>query len=303
MKQRTSKPVNNKYYIRLISGGLNGAVQGYPVDKTANVLSNCVGYANGRFNESINDPELTGIYKKFKYQLVCNAENFIERAKQQGLKISEKPVLGGIMVWQKGSTLDDYDGAGHVEFVEDVINANKIKCSGSAYGSYAFKVITRTNDNGRWGMGAGYTFRGCVVNPTVFKFKAEKRYIEITSYRNAYSDPYKTEFLVKVPKGAKVYTTKRCGKWLYVPSYDGWICETDSKIGFCVKTIVMSTKQYKTLTVMKLRKYPSTSSAQVGVLSNNKKFKGRDVVDNWVWCENKGWICTEQGKSKYVERM
>ena len=43
---RTSCPNNNKYYIRQANGGYNGAVQGKPTKAGANVLSNCVGYAN-----------------------------------------------------------------------------------------------------------------------------------------------------------------------------------------------------------------------------------------------------------------
>ena len=43
---RTSCPNNNKYYIRQANGGYNGAVQGNPTKAGANVLSNCVGYAN-----------------------------------------------------------------------------------------------------------------------------------------------------------------------------------------------------------------------------------------------------------------
>ena len=78
MKIRTTIPKNNPYYIRQVIGGLNGAVAGSPTIKGADVLANCVGYANGRFNEIILDPNLKGIALRFKYQLVCNAENFIE---------------------------------------------------------------------------------------------------------------------------------------------------------------------------------------------------------------------------------
>ena len=53
------------------------------------------------------------------YQLVCNAENFIEKAVTYGLKISSTPTLCGIMVWQKGS-LSSGDGAGHVAVVERI---------------------------------------------------------------------------------------------------------------------------------------------------------------------------------------
>lgn len=160
MEMRTSKPqAGNKYYIRQVSGGWNGAVQGKPTD-ACNVLANCVGYANGRFNE-------IGAYGECKYQLVSNAENFIEHAKKQGLQVVDYPTLGGIMVFQKGETLNGSDGAGHVMIVERIDNANQIYTSESGYGSNAFWNSLRTNNNGRWGMGKGYTFRGCIVNPAI----------------------------------------------------------------------------------------------------------------------------------------
>ena len=167
MKQRSTQPKNNKYYIRLVSGGYNGAVQGSPTVKEANVLCNCVGYANGRFNESILDPNLKGVELKFKYQLVCNAENFIESAKKQGLKISKVPTLGGIMVWQRGNTLDGWDGAGHVAFVEQLNDNGSIVTSESGWNGFAFRRVTRTNSNGRWGQVGGYKFRGCIINPSI----------------------------------------------------------------------------------------------------------------------------------------
>lgn len=167
MKKRTQQPKNNKYYIRQVTGGLNGAVAGKPTISGANVLCNCVGYANGRFAESQNDPEIQGIYKAFKYQLVCNAENFIESAKKQGLKISSVPTLGGIMVWQKGNTLGGGDGAGHVAFVEEIYDDGSILTSESGYNAWAFKTVRRNNSNGRWSQAAGYKFRGCIINPTI----------------------------------------------------------------------------------------------------------------------------------------
>ena len=70
MQRRTSCPNGNNYYIRQVSGGWNGAIQGVPTKEGANVLANCVGYANGRFAEIMAEG-------KIPYQLVCNAENFI----------------------------------------------------------------------------------------------------------------------------------------------------------------------------------------------------------------------------------
>ena len=160
MNPRTTKPSNNKYYIRQVNGGYNGAVQGYPTDPTADVLANCVGYANGRFNE-------IGAYGYCKYQLVCNAENFIESAKSQGLKISDVPTLGGIMVWRRGATLSGSDGAGHVAVVEKIYSDGSIFTSESGWSGSVFFTKTRTNSNGRWGQSSEYTFRGCIINPVV----------------------------------------------------------------------------------------------------------------------------------------
>lgn len=160
MKIRTECPKNNKYYIRISTGGYNGAVAGQPMQPYANVLDNCVGYANGRFNE-------IGAYGKCKYQLVCNAENFIEAAKKMGLKISSTPIEGGIMVWQKGATLGGGDGAGHVAVVERVYDDGTIMTSESGWNSWAFKTVRRDNTNGRWGQSSAYRFRGCIINPAV----------------------------------------------------------------------------------------------------------------------------------------
>ena len=166
MQMRTSKPsAGNKFYITTGKGGYSTCIQGKPTDSKCNVLANCVGYACGRFNEIIGS---------MKYpSLNCNAENFIERAKNTyDLEISDVPTLGGIMVWQKGSTLSGNDGAGHVAIVEKIIDSNTIYTSESGYGSSAFWNSTRKNTNGRWGLGSGYVFRGCIVNPAIGKITA-----------------------------------------------------------------------------------------------------------------------------------
>lgn len=161
MEMRTSKPsAGNKFYNTTSRGGYSQCIQGSPTDTGCNVLANCVGYACGRFNEIIGS-------MKYPY-LNCNAENFIERAKKYGLTVVSYPTLGGIMVWQKGATLSGNDGAGHVAVVERIDGVNKILTSESGYGSKtAFWNSVRTNSNGRWGLGSGYIFRGCIVNPAV----------------------------------------------------------------------------------------------------------------------------------------
>ena len=168
MKIRKECPKKgNKYYNNKSHGGLSDAVNGYPMISGLTVLDNCVGWANSRFNEIINDPELKGVVKKFKYQLVCDAEDFIESAKRQGLKISPTPIEGGIMVWQKGATLSPNNGAGHVAVVERVYDDGTILTSESGWASWTFKTVRRDNTNGRWGQNSLYTFRGCIINPSI----------------------------------------------------------------------------------------------------------------------------------------
>lgn len=164
--RRSLPESGNKFYNTKSNGGYSTCIQGSPVCSGRNVLANCVGWACSRYNEVYS--LLTG-HSGMKYpSLNCNAENFVERAKNTyGLTVVPYPVLGGIMVWQKGNTLNGSDGAGHVAFVEDIIDGNTIYTSESGYGSSAFWNSTRSNSNGRWGLSSGYKFRGCIVNPAI----------------------------------------------------------------------------------------------------------------------------------------
>ena len=157
---RTTRPTSgNKYFITKRSGGYSTCIKGKPTDKQCDVLSNCVGYACGAFNE-----ELALGYEK--YHLNCNAENFIERAIASGLSVISKPVVGSIICWQKGNTLSGSDGAGHVAIVIEVIDSNTIRTAESGYGSSnPFWITTRKNNNGRWGLNSNYKLRGFIVNP------------------------------------------------------------------------------------------------------------------------------------------
>lgn len=189
MKIRTVCPNNNKYYIRQVNGGWNGAILGNPTKTGANVLSNCVGYTNGRFAEIIGK-------NRIQYQLVCNPENYIEKAQNYGLQVVKYPTLGGIMVWQKGS-LSSGDGGGHTAIVERIDSANQIFTSESSYGGSAFYNATRTNNNGRWGMGSTYTFRGCIINPAI----GDVHYEELTNIYKV-GTTYTTQVILKVRSGA-----------------------------------------------------------------------------------------------------
>ena len=156
---RSIKPnSNDKHYIRICKGGLSSCIKGKPTDPECDVLANCVGFANGFFNELLD----LG-YEKYHFN--CNAENFIERAIASGLSVVKEPVVGGVMVWQKGATLSGSDGAGHVAGVYDKISDTQVKTAESGYGSSAFWTAVRNKVNGNWGAGIGYTYRGCIVPP------------------------------------------------------------------------------------------------------------------------------------------
>ncbi len=157
---RLTRPgAGNKYYIRKASGGYSSAVQGSPRDSQCDVLHNCVGYANGRFNEIIGAG-------KESYALVCNAEQFVTRAKALGLTVGQTPRLGAIAVWQAGATLQGSDGAGHVAVVEKMVSTTEIITSESGWNaSKPFWTQTRKKGSGNWGQGSSYKFLGFIYNP------------------------------------------------------------------------------------------------------------------------------------------
>ncbi len=153
---RTTKPeARNKYYIRKANGGYSDAIKGSPTDKDCNVLSNCVGYAYGRFNE-------IGNWGSCKYLAPVNAENFMQY--KGSLKTGTTPEIGACMVWQGGASLSGSDGAGHVAIVEKVISNTEVLTSESAWGGSAFYTMTRKKgSNGNWGFGG--KFLGFIYNP------------------------------------------------------------------------------------------------------------------------------------------
>ena len=156
---RLTRPeAGNKYYITKGNGGYSNAVKGQPTDSLCDVLSNCVGYAYGRFNE-------IGGYGKCKYLSPTNAENFIQHC--GGLTVGQTPKLGACMVWRKGNSLSGSDGAGHVAIVEKIISDTQIVTSESGWNSSPFWTKTRNKGDGNWGAGTGYTFLGFIYNPAV----------------------------------------------------------------------------------------------------------------------------------------
>jgi len=149
----------NPYYNTKSSGGYNPCIKGNPKSRKPqlNVLPNCVGYATGRFNE-------IGEWTDCKYLGNTNAANFITLARKQGLMVTQRPTIGGCMVWHGGNT-----GEGHVAIVEMDLG-NRIVTSESEYYGKAFTIYQRFGTDWRSGcywMGSSYTYLGCIKNPAV----------------------------------------------------------------------------------------------------------------------------------------
>lgn len=154
---RTAKPeAGNKYYIRKASGGYSTAIKGKPTDKDCDVLSNCVGYAVGRFHEIAEHPA-------FDLLDTVNAENLYENAKQHGLKTGSLPALGAMAVWRKGDTFAAGDGAGHAGIVEQILKGGVIVTSESGYN--AQKPFWTTVRKSPYGNGEDYTLLGFIYQP------------------------------------------------------------------------------------------------------------------------------------------
>lgn len=87
-------------FMRTLEGGWNTCIYGRPCQKGANVLNNCVGWAQGRalqIYRQVADcfPEDgENIFSIFN----CDPENFLYRAKQKGFEIVSKPCAGSIFV-------------------------------------------------------------------------------------------------------------------------------------------------------------------------------------------------------------
>lgn len=164
MKIRTTRPTKkDKHFVRTVSGGYSKCVQGKPTDKECDTLANCVGYANGAYNEEHG-------YDYEKYHFICNAEKFIEVAIAAGLSVYQEPMPGGILVWRKGATLSGSDGAGHVAIpitevhYEAKAEDDWIETNESSYGGTAwFKAKRKRGKDGNWGAGKDYYYRGCIA--------------------------------------------------------------------------------------------------------------------------------------------
>lgn len=157
----------NPYYNNSASGinpHYSTCITGSPTVAGLNVLCNCVGLANGAFNETYvrNTP---GASEGEHYAFNSNANRFIELARNFGietLNANDSPPLGGMVVW--GGT------ANHVAYISQVIDNNTIVIHQSGWDTPSWEWDIRTvtrNQNGTNMWGYRGTCLGFVVNPAV----------------------------------------------------------------------------------------------------------------------------------------
>ena len=130
----------DKRFINYQYGGYSIAI---PIDKkTGYTIPNCVGYAHGRMLEILGK---TSVDWKLP---ACNAEDFVDMAKKNGLSVGMTPKLGAIIVWRAGKKQNGNDGAGHVGVVEQIFDNGDITVSQSAYGGNEFYTSKLTKASG-----------------------------------------------------------------------------------------------------------------------------------------------------------
>lgn len=168
----------NPYYNTQSVGGYSTAIVGQPTCKGLNVLSNCVGFCLGRYNEIIGNGSCS-------YLIPVNAEDWVDVAISQGLTVSQEPSLGAVICWAKGKTHDSSDGAGHVAVVEKINSDGTIVTSESGWNcTNPFWIQQRAKGDGNWGQNSQYRFLGFIENPAVKKQESKEN-------RSPYKEPTK----------------------------------------------------------------------------------------------------------------
>ena len=154
---------DDKNWIKTTYGGYNHCVLGSPSYATGSVLANCVGYCWGRWREILGyNPNLS----------TGNADHWYTH--NDSYERGQAPRWGAVACWSGGSS-------GHVASVE-VISANAITCSESAYNGYYFRTHDYNINMDR----SGFTFQGFIYLPVTF-FSIEE-VVAIIKRRRRYGD-------------------------------------------------------------------------------------------------------------------
>ena len=118
------------WWIRTAAGGISPCIPGSPLLETGSTLSNCVGWAWGRYQQIHGsvDPRLPA----------SSAGSWYRQAQAAGMSTGSTPALGAVLCL----------GGGHVAIVEEIADDGTfINCSESDYGGAAFTYRTRYRAN------------------------------------------------------------------------------------------------------------------------------------------------------------
>lgn len=139
-KRLTAPSLTDKHYIHYTKGGYNTCI--IVDNNTGYVMPNCVGYAQGRLLEIL---QMT----KVNWSLpACNAEDWYDKAQENGLQVGQTPKLGAVICWRAGSKHNGSDGCGHVAIVEEIKPNGDIVVSNSGWGGPNFYTKTITKSSG-----------------------------------------------------------------------------------------------------------------------------------------------------------
>lgn len=155
---RLTRPSNTDLrWINTAYGGYNQCILGYPSYGPGSVLSDCTGYAWGRWLELLNATTCN---------LSINQAAIWYLNTGDGYARGQTPQLGAVICWDEIN-----QGSGHVAVVEQINysggNITSIVVSESVYGGVVFRLQTLYPGN-NWHLYRGMTFQGFIYLPITF---------------------------------------------------------------------------------------------------------------------------------------
>lgn len=147
-------------------------------------LPNCVGYSVGFLNKSNDCPAFKYIGSRAPYTMIAEA-------KREGLEVTERPTVGGIMVWSKNGA------PGHCCIVKESLNDETVVTADSEWNGLVYAEYTRRKGEGDWRegcywMGTAYHYMGCIKNPA-FESEVENMTIDELIEKMTDEQAYKLE--------------------------------------------------------------------------------------------------------------
>lgn len=275
--RKSAPSKNDKNFINYAKGGYNTAII---IDKkTGYVLPNCVGYAQGRVLEQLGA-------KKVNWKLpACNAEDWYETAKNNGLPTGLIPKLGAPICWKSGKTHNAADGAGHVGVVEGIDANGDLDVSNSARNGKEF-YMTKVKKSD------GYNYNGKEFQGFIYTG------IE-------YDDP--TPAPTPQPKKSNTEIAKEviAGKWgtgndrktkLQAAGYD--YAAIQKEVDALMKPAAPKSYNVKVIAnALNIRKGPGTNNAVCGCIRDKGVYTIVETKNNWGKLKSgAGWICLDYTK-------